>query len=160
MGQYWQLVNIDKREHFGHMGKLGEAFLDKYGLADAIALLGGLEVDEINTYDTEDSDSDDESAPTFYDFTCRFKEIRSRRSIDLGGMHVYVRRDVVAKELADEPYPGDIGNVLLMNICWSDDSSCSMMFDVVPLSLVEDDEEKWEDVTEDQVKLTRPALQW
>ncbi|KAK0476330.1 hypothetical protein IW261DRAFT_1490736 [Armillaria novae-zelandiae] len=195
MGQYWRLVNIDRHEDLGHWGKLGEAFLNKYRLGGALALLAGSwpggrimcigdyatdcppnvltseEVAEINACDTEDSDSDDESAPTFYEFTCQFKEIRSGRSIDLRGMvlrnltkHVYVRRDVVVKELANEPYPGDIGN--------SDDSSCSMCvdlsqggwagdrFDVVPLSSVEDNEEEWEDVTEDQVKLTRLALQW
>ncbi|KAK0476333.1 hypothetical protein IW261DRAFT_1490744 [Armillaria novae-zelandiae] len=203
MGQYWRLVNIDKREDLGHWGKLGEAFLDEDKLGGAIALLASSwagcrimcigdyttdcppnvltseEVAEINACDTEDWDSDDESAPTFYDFTRWFEVIRSDGSINMRGMvlrnltkHVYVRRDVVVKELANEPYPGDIGNILLMNICWSDDSSCSMCvdlsqggwagdrFDVVPLSSVEDNEEEWEDVTEDQVKLTRPALQW
>ncbi|KAK0484289.1 hypothetical protein EDD18DRAFT_706952 [Armillaria luteobubalina] len=198
MGQYWRLINIDKFEDLGHWGKLGEAFLNEYKLGGAIALLAGSwagcrimcigdyatdcppnvltpeEATEINPYDSDDSD--DESTPTFYDFTCRFKEIRSGGSIGLRGMvlrnltkHVYVRRDVVVEELANEQYRGDIGTVLLTNICWSDDSSCAMgldlsrggwagdRFDVVPLSSVEEDEE-WEDVTEDQVKLTRLAL--
>ncbi|KAK0476332.1 hypothetical protein IW261DRAFT_1490742 [Armillaria novae-zelandiae] len=59
---------------------------------------------------------------------------------------------------------------MLGNVCWSSDSGCTMMldlseggwagdrFDVVPLNSVDDGGEEWEDVTEDQVKLTRFAL--
>ncbi|KAK0437369.1 hypothetical protein EV421DRAFT_1686407, partial [Armillaria borealis] len=72
---------------------------------------------------------------------------------------IYVRGDVVMEEL--ELWTGDMSNVLLANICWSDDSSCAMAvdmtrsawagdrLDVVPLSVVENGEEEWEDVTED-----------
>ncbi len=136
------------------------------------------EVAEINTYDS--NDSDDDSTTTFYDFVCRYyREECSREYINLRGMvlrnltkHVYVRRDVVVEELKSEVNRGDIGNILLTNICWSDSSSCAMMvdlsqggwagdrFDVVPLSSVEDDEEEWEDVTEDQVRLIRFALRY
>ncbi|PBK94369.1 hypothetical protein ARMGADRAFT_1011915 [Armillaria gallica] len=195
MGQSWKLVNIDKREDLGHWGKLGEFFNDD--LSEVLALLAGSwagcrimcigdyleecppnvltseEVAEITSYEY-----DDDSSPTLYDFTFQsYKQIRARGFIDLGGMvlrnltkHVYVRQDVVVEDLKSSEYPGDIGNVLLTNICWSADSSCAMMvdltqggwtgdrFDVVPLSSVEDDEEEWEDVTEDQVKLTRFAL--
>ncbi|KAK0437358.1 hypothetical protein EV421DRAFT_1907382 [Armillaria borealis] len=123
------------------------------------------------------SESDDDSTATLYDFTYTYRELRYRGYIDLQGMvlrnltrHVYVRQDVAVEELKSSEYPGDIGNILLTNICWSADSSCAMMvdlslggwagdrFDVVPLSSVKVDEEEWEDVTEDQVKLTRFAL--
>ncbi len=134
------------------------------------------EVSEIASYHTDDSD--DNSTTTLDDFAyyC-YRRITSRGYIDLRGMvlrnltkHIYVRRDVVVEELKSSEKSGDIGNILFTNICWSDSSSCAMLldlsqggwagdrFDVVPLSSVEDDEEEWEDVTEDQVKLTRFAL--
>ncbi|PBK68027.1 hypothetical protein ARMSODRAFT_958548 [Armillaria solidipes] len=134
------------------------------------------EVSEIASYHSDDSD--DDSPTTLYDFTYQYyRQITSRGYIDLGGMvlrnptkHVYVRRDVAVEELKSSEKSGDLGNILFTNICWSANSSCNMMldlsqggwagdrFDVVPLSSVEDDEEEWEDVTEDQVKLTRFAL--
>ncbi len=67
-------------------------------------------------------------------------------------------------------WTGHVSNILLANIYWSGDSSCGMAvdvtrgawtgdrLDVVPLSVVENDQEEWEDVTEDQVKFTRFAL--
>ncbi|SJL16492.1 uncharacterized protein ARMOST_20018 [Armillaria ostoyae] len=186
MGQYWHLVNINRREVLGHLGKLGEAFC--YSFRDVMALLAGSwagccimcigdyargcpsnvltseEVAEINPY-------------MFYGFTCRYREIIPAEYVDLRGMvlrnltkYVYVRQDVVIQELNSKKRPGDIGNILLTNICWSTNSDCTMMvdlsqggwagdrFDVMSLSSVEDDEEEWEDVTEDQVKLTRFAL--
>ncbi|KAK0214386.1 hypothetical protein IW262DRAFT_1405821 [Armillaria fumosa] len=188
MGQYWNLINIDRRESLDHMGKLGEVFWRDY--TAVMALLAGSwagcrimcigdyaegcpsnvltseEVAEINR-------------PTFYGFTCRYKEIRPTEWVDLRGKilrnltkHVYVRRDVVVKELKRNHRgdPGDIGNIMLTNVCWSTDSDCTMIvdlsqggwagdrFDVVPLSSVEDSGEEWEDVTEDQIKLTRFAL--
>ncbi|PBK68030.1 hypothetical protein ARMSODRAFT_292383 [Armillaria solidipes] len=195
MGQSWRLVNIDRREHLGDWGKLGEVFYDDFN--EVMALLAGSwagcrimcigdymrecppnvltseEVFEIASYHTDD----DDSTATLYDFTYTYRELRYRGYIDLRGMvlrnltrHVYVRQDVAVEELKSSEYPGDIGNILLTNICWSADSSCAMMvdlsqggwagdrFDVVPLSSVEVDEEEWEDVTEDQVKLTRFAL--
>ncbi|KAK0476351.1 hypothetical protein IW261DRAFT_419701 [Armillaria novae-zelandiae] len=189
MGQYWQLVNIDKRERLGHMGKLGEAFWCDF--TDVMALLAGswagcrimcigdsAEGCPPNVLTSEEITEINRS--TFYRFTCRYKEIRSTGWVDLRRKvlrnltkHVYIRRDVVVKALKRDRngQPGDIGNIMLTNVCWSTDSDCTMMldltqggwagdrFDVVPLSLVEDDEEDWEDVTEDQVKLTRFALQ-
>ncbi|KAK0215216.1 hypothetical protein EDD85DRAFT_871692, partial [Armillaria nabsnona] len=103
-----------------------------------------------------------------------YKEMRAGDGYDLRGMVLrnlmkkfYVCRDVAVKELAS--YGGDLCNVLLANICYTADLSCVMRpdissgawagdrHDVVRLSDVEDDEE-WDDVTEDQVKLTRFAL--
>ncbi|KAK0200186.1 hypothetical protein DFS33DRAFT_1359479 [Desarmillaria ectypa] len=103
-----------------------------------------------------------------------YKVIRFWTHYDLSGMvlrnltkNIYVRGDVVVEELAI--YEGDLCNVLLANICWSADWSSVMgldltrggwagdRLDVVPQSAVENKEE-WEDVTEDQVKLTRFAL--
>ncbi|KAK0200168.1 hypothetical protein DFS33DRAFT_1359345 [Desarmillaria ectypa] len=212
MGQYWRLVNIDRREVGGDWGKLGEVFYSSF--TDIMSLLAGpwagcriicigdymrgcppnvltpeeaaeikkLPGDSYYSYDAEDSsdedDSGDDSSKTLYMLSNRrYKKINSRAYIDLRGMvlrnltkHVYVRQDVVVEELKNSERDGDIGNILLTNICWSDDCSCSMMldlsrggwagdrFDVVPLSSVENDDEEWEDVTEDQVKLTRFAL--
>ncbi|KAK0437361.1 hypothetical protein EV421DRAFT_1828658 [Armillaria borealis] len=193
MGQYWKLVNIDRREHLGHLGKLGEIFYDDFNAV--MALLAGswagcrimcigdymrecppnvLTSEEVSAIILSESD---DSTATLYDFTYTYRELRYRGYIDLRGMvlrnmtrHVYVRQDVAVEELKSSEYPGDIGNILLTNICWSADSSCAMIvdlsqggwagdrFDVVPLIDVEDDGEEWEDVTEDQVKLTRFAL--
>ncbi|KAK0484298.1 hypothetical protein EDD18DRAFT_1196941 [Armillaria luteobubalina] len=81
---------------------------------------------------------------------------------------IYVRGDVVMEDLW--LWTGHLSNVLLANICWSDSSSCEMAvdvrrgawvgdrLDVVPLSVVKNDEDNWEDVTEDQVKFTRFVL--
>ncbi|KAK0441247.1 uncharacterized protein EV420DRAFT_1122697 [Desarmillaria tabescens] len=110
---------------------------------------------------------------TLYRFASHYyARIKYRTRINLQGMvlrnltkHVYVQQDVVVEELKRSGRGGDIGNVLLMNICWSDDPSSAMpvdpsgggwagdRFDVVPLSSVENDEEDWEDVTEDQANL-------
>ncbi|KAK0441245.1 uncharacterized protein EV420DRAFT_1769065 [Desarmillaria tabescens] len=198
MGQYWRLVNIDRREVGGDYGKLGDVFSDDFNhimsllagpwagcrvicIGDYMgqcppSVLTSEEAAEIN--DLDNSDCDNSEMPTLYTFSgWYYRRIRSRGSVDLRGMvlrnltkRVYVRRDVVIEELKRSGRGGDIGNILLTNICWSDDSSCSMMldltrgawagdrFDVVPLSSVEDEKEEWEDVTEDQVKLTRFAL--
>ncbi|KAK0501919.1 hypothetical protein EDD18DRAFT_1138598, partial [Armillaria luteobubalina] len=188
MGQYWHLVNINSRENLGHMGQLGEAFW--CNLTDVMELLAGswagchimciedyAEGCPLNVLTSEEVA--EINRLTFYSFTCRYKEIRSTEWVDLRGKvlrnltkHVYVRRDVVVEELKRNRngHPGDIGNIMLTNVCWSTDSDCTMMvdlsqggwagdrFDVVPLSFVEDGGEEWEDVTEDQIKLTRFAL--
>ncbi|KAK0441244.1 uncharacterized protein EV420DRAFT_1122655 [Desarmillaria tabescens] len=204
MGQYWKLVNIDRRQELRGWGKLGEVFFRRFD--DVIELLAGPwagcrimcigdnmgkcppdvliseEATEIKNlpgrsyYSDEDEDSSDADDPskTLYRLSdWRYKEIESTEYVNLRGMvlrnltkHVYVRRDVVIEELKRSGRGGDIGNILLTDICWSEDSSCAMMLDlsrggwagVVPLSSVEDEEEEWEDVTGDQVKLTRFAL--
>ncbi|KAK0184353.1 hypothetical protein F5146DRAFT_1006623 [Armillaria mellea] len=184
---YIHLVNIDRHENLCHLGKLGEAFWCDF--TDVLALLAGSWAGgriicigdyaigcPSNVLTSEEVKEMNRS--TFYRLTLRCKEIRSTGRVDLQGMvlrnptkHVYVRRDVVVEELKLNRHgrPGDIGNILLTNVCWSTGSDCTMMldlshggwagdrFDVVPLGSVEDNEE-WEDVTEDQVKLTRFAL--
>ncbi|KAK0200167.1 hypothetical protein DFS33DRAFT_1359343 [Desarmillaria ectypa] len=206
MGQYWKLVNIDRREELYNWGKLGEVFYSSF--TDIMSLLAGPwagcriicigdymrgcppnvltpeEAAEIkglpgdSYYSSDEDDSGDDSSKTLYMLSHRrYKEINFRAYIDLRGMvlrnltkHVYVRQDVVVEELKKSEGDGDIGSILVTNICWSDDPSCSMpldlsrggwagdRFDVVPLSSVENNDEEWEDVTEDQVKLTRFAL--
>ncbi|KAK0441269.1 uncharacterized protein EV420DRAFT_1730367 [Desarmillaria tabescens] len=94
-------------------------------------------------------------------------QYRSLRGMVLRNLakRVYVRRDVVEEELRL-----NIGDLAMycLPICWSA-GSCEMevditrgawagdRLDVVPFSVVENNEER-EDVTEDQVKLTRFAL--
>ncbi|KAK0184341.1 hypothetical protein F5146DRAFT_1075276 [Armillaria mellea] len=187
MGQSWHIVNIDRRENLGHLGQLGEAFwcdlTDVMALlagswaGGRIICIGDYAIGcPFNVLTSEEAKEINRS--TFYRLTFRYKEITPMEWVDLQGMvlrnltkHVYVRRDVVVEELRlnRRGRPGDIGNILLTNVYWSTDSDCTMMldlshggwagdrFDVMPLGSVEDNEE-WEDVTEDQLKLTRFAL--
>ncbi|SJL16509.1 uncharacterized protein ARMOST_20035 [Armillaria ostoyae] len=196
MGQYWKIVNIDRREHLGHWGKLGE-FFEAHDSLDIILLLAGswagcrimclgdymincppnvLTSEELAEIEKLPENTETERGKTLYSLaTEHYKHVSNRiRWGDLRGMvlrnrtkRVYVRRDEVLEALASRE--GDIGNVLLTNISWSDDPSCAMRLDlsrgawagdrldVVPLNVVETNEE-WEDVTEDQIKLTMFAL--
>ncbi|KAK0184332.1 hypothetical protein F5146DRAFT_988094 [Armillaria mellea] len=193
MGQYWTIVNIDRREHLGNWGKLGE-FFEARGSLDIIFLLadswagcrimclGDYMIDCPPNVLTSEEFAEIEKLPetgggkTLYVLaTEQYKHVSHRLGwCDLRGMvlrnrtkRVYVRRDEVREGLASRG--GDIGNVLLTNISWSDVPSCAMgldlsrgawagdRVDVVPLNVVETNEE-WEDVTEDQIKLTRFAL--
>ncbi|KAK0441231.1 uncharacterized protein EV420DRAFT_1580416 [Desarmillaria tabescens] len=188
MGQYWNIINIDRREHLGHWAT--ESLRIIILLADTwkgcrIICAGDYMTDSPPNVLTSEELAEIESLPedietgrgrTLYTLATEHYKHRTHwnRSFDLGGTvlrnrtkRVYVRRDAVVEELAE--YGGDIGSVLLANISWSNDSSCAMRvdlsrgawagdrLDVVPLWAVENNEE-WEDVTEDQVKLTRFAI--
>ncbi|KAK0220857.1 hypothetical protein EDD85DRAFT_1028711 [Armillaria nabsnona] len=196
MGQYWIIVNIDRREHLGNWGKLSESFEARdsldiiFLLADSwagcrIICLGDymikcppnvLTSEELAEIEKLPENTETEGGKTLYALaTGHYKHVSYRiRWRNLRGMvlrnrtkRVYVRRDAVREGLASRE--GDIGNVLLTNISWSDVPSCAMevdlsrgawagdRLDVVPLNVVETNEE-WEDVTEDQVKLTKFAL--
>ncbi|KAK0214419.1 hypothetical protein IW262DRAFT_1405977 [Armillaria fumosa] len=192
MGQDWLIVNIDTREHLGSWGKLGE-FYSEIPYTSTVSVLAGswqncrimcagnymreCPPDVLTSDETaEINDLPDEiQHKTLYMLARRtYAEISSYDLYELEGTvlrnrtkHIYVRRDVVVKELAR--YRGDIFHVLLANICWSDDRSCAMNIDItrgawagdrldLKLLCTVENEEEWEDVTEDQVKFTRFVL--
>ncbi len=196
MGQHWQIINIDKRENLGNWGNLDEFFTTPNHSGDLVSLLAdpsgwagcrimcigsGMKKCPPGVLTSKELAEIEKLPNTRYGKTLYtlaagyFKEARPWPHRSVHGTvlrnltkRIYVRGDVVMEEL--ELWTGHVSNVLLANICWSDDSSCELAvdvtrgawaadrLDVVPLSVVENDEEEWEDVTEDQVKFTRFAL--
>ncbi|KAK0501927.1 hypothetical protein EDD18DRAFT_1138608 [Armillaria luteobubalina] len=183
MGQHWQIINIDKRENLGDWGDLDEFFANPNRSADLISLLAdpsgwaGCRIMCIGNdmkkcpagVLTSKELAEIEKLPntrygkTLYTLAAGyFREARPWPHRNSSGTvlrnltkGIYVRGDL---------WTGHLSNVLLANICWSDSSSCEMAVDVrrgltvVPLSVVENDEDNWEDVPEDQVKFTRFVL--
>ncbi|PBK94502.1 hypothetical protein ARMGADRAFT_1062620 [Armillaria gallica] len=189
MGQFWYIINIDTREHLGCWGKLGEFYGAPTSYASIVSLLAGswqgcrimcagdymqkcppdvLTPEEL----AEIKDLPDEVSrlKTLYMLAVEtYTKISSWDLYELRGTvlrnwtkRVYVRRDVVVEESAR--YRGDISQVLLANICWSESGSCALNVDItrgawagdrldVKLLRSVEDKDEWEDVTEEQVKI-------